>query len=53
MWQTVLFLPTLLGLVKNDQDFVAAENHVHAEPCVDLRLSHSKKFVLGFVSNSF
>jgi hypothetical protein len=51
MWQTVFFLSTLLRLVKNDQDFVAAENHVYAEPCVDLRLGHSKKFVLDRFSN--
>lgn len=35
-----------LGLVKNDEEFVAAKNHVHAEPYVDLGLGHAKKLVL-------
>lgn len=35
--------------MKNDEDFVAAKDHVHAEPSVDLGLGHAEKLGLGYV----
>jgi hypothetical protein len=37
--------------MKDYEEFVAAEDHIGAEPCIDLGSGYSKKFILRHVSN--